>query len=99
MKSEAYAVEQYICDLCLSVWSKYDEYKAGVTNFDEYNTDKIKLVLKCYFELSEKFNGSFEEWTLSCLVIEQKLLLLVQKYVGESFISKTGYYGKKGRRA
>lgn len=88
MKNEAYAVEQYMCDLCLSVWCRYDEYKSDTTNLDDCNADKLKLVLKCYFELSEKFNAGFEGRSLSCLVTEQKIILLVQKYEGEYFISE-----------
>ena len=95
MKNEAYAVEQYMCDLCLSAWCRYEEYKSDVTNPVDCNTDKLKLVLKCYFELSEKFNASFEGRSLSCLVTEQKIILLVQKYEGECFINETDITRRK----
>ncbi len=88
MKSEAYAVEQYICDLCLSVWCRYPEYKAATASSVDCYADKIKAVLTYYFELSEKFNAGFERRSLSCLVTEQKLLLLVQKYEDECFMSE-----------
>lgn len=95
MKSEAYAVEQYVCDLCLSAWGRYAEYKEDTTNLANCNIDKIKLVSKCYFELSEKVNASFEKRSLSCLVTEQKIILFVQKYEGEYFISETDIARRK----
>lgn len=95
MTSETYAVEQYISDLCLSAWCRYDEYKADAINCDGRNTDKIKSVLKCYFELSKKFDASFEGWSLSCLVTEQKILSLVEKSEDKYFISEVDIKKRK----
>lgn len=95
MKSEAYAVEQYICDLCLSVWDRYDKYKSEAANSIDFDTNKLKLVLKCYFELSDKFNASFERKSLSGLVTEHKIILLVQKFEGECFISEVDNVKRK----
>lgn len=95
MKNEVYAVEQYMCDLCLSVWGRYDEYKSEAANPADFDADQLKLVLKCYFELSDKFHASFETRSLSCLVTEYKIMLLVQKYEEEGFISEAGIAGRK----
>lgn len=95
MKSEMYAIEQYMCDLCLSVWCRYEEYKSDISNYVNCNVDKLELVLKCYFELSEKFNSVYDERSLSCLVIEQKIILLVQKYASEHLISETAIVRRK----
>lgn len=79
MKVEVNAIAQYICNLCLEVWNKYDQYKEGVEKYDNGSLDKMMLVLKSYFKLSEQFNNGFEEWSLGCAVTEQKILALVEK--------------------
>lgn len=73
------AVAQYICDLCYFAWGKYAQYRENTGESDYVSFEKVKLVLKSYFQLSKELNDDFEQWSLSCTVTEQRTLLLVEK--------------------
>ena len=91
MKSEAYAVEQYICDLCLSVWDRYDKYKSEAANSIDFDTNKLKLVLKCYFEISEVDNVKRKEEGHRFML--KKYQELLENLPLGDYTAKVGIYG------
>lgn len=75
------AVQQYVCDLCLSVLIKYDQYREDAGEYDYGYFDKINLVFKFYCQLSKELNDDFQRWSLSCAVTEHRILS--HKYFSE----------------
>lgn len=89
------AVAQYICDLCYFAWGKYAQYRENTGESDHVSLEKVKLVLKSYFKLSRELNNDFGKWSLSCIVTEQRILLLVEKTDKEYFTNDTEIIQRK----